>query len=74
MHAPDDARLDRLEEAAGFTDHRVDQLADEVREVFERVRRLSARLDALEHRLSIVEHPEPESDDDTRDPTMTEPT
>ena len=46
--------LQRMQEAQGHTDHRVDQLDDEVRAAFERLQRLASRLDALEGRLDTL--------------------
>ncbi|GAB4550333.1 MAG: hypothetical protein Tsb0013_12000 [Phycisphaerales bacterium] len=52
----DDTRdqLRRMQEAQGHTEHHVDQLDEQVREAFERLRQLGARLDALEGRLSTL--------------------
>ncbi len=55
--APDpeiDQRLVRLEEAAAFTDHTVEQLSAEITELNRRLRELAHRTEHLERRLSGV--------------------
>jgi uncharacterized coiled-coil protein SlyX len=51
---PEDDRLTRLEEHAGFTEHTVEQLSAEIRMLNARVHELSKRLESLEGRLGGV--------------------
>ena len=53
-HAGIEARLTRLEEHAGFAEHTVEQLSQEIRLINTRVHELAKRLEALEGRLGGV--------------------
>jgi uncharacterized coiled-coil protein SlyX len=55
-HLPPDltARLQRLEEHAGFNEHTVEQLSEEIRVLNARVRELTKRIEGLEGRLGGV--------------------
>lgn len=56
-----EARLQRLEEAAGFADHAMDELNQSVLDLARRLDQALARLDALERRLGSIEDAAAES-------------
>jgi uncharacterized coiled-coil protein SlyX len=63
----DDARIQRLEEALGFTEHTVDELSDQVRALGTQMDACLRRLTALENRLAAMQNgqgdPEPSGDE-----------
>ncbi len=64
-HRSIEARLVRLEEHAGFAEHAVDQLSQEVRLLNSRLHELAGRVQALEGRLGgVVERVEKVEDRD----------
>lgn len=63
MHDPAD-RLNRLEEAVGFTQHDLEELSRQVRDLFEQVGRLNKRLDSMDRRVDAMASPP----DDEPDP------
>lgn len=50
-----DKRIEKVEEAQAFAEHTSDQIADQVRVVFDRVESLNKRLARLEDRLLQLE-------------------
>lgn len=56
-------RINRLEEAVGFTQHDVDGLSAQVREAYDLIARLSRRVEALEERLEDSGGDAPEEDE-----------
>lgn len=52
---PDDPqRVQRLEESVGFTEHTVEQLAQQLNELLKQTGHLARRLDAMERRLEVL--------------------
>jgi uncharacterized coiled-coil protein SlyX len=64
---PGDGRIQRLEEALGFTEHTVDELSDQVRALGTQMDACLRRLTALENRLAAMQSgqgdPEPSGDE-----------
>lgn len=54
QHNRHEARLTRLEEAIGFTDHAQEQLAAEVRLLSNRLHEFGRRISEIESRLGLV--------------------
>lgn len=51
-------RLTRLEEGLAFTQHDVDALSAQTRDLFDALETLRRRLEAMERRLERIEQPE----------------
>lgn len=56
------ARVQRLEEALGFSEHAADQMLDHLRALDRSVRELARRIDTLEHRMNQVPPTKPASE------------